>query len=95
MPKAPSTAIDSDGRLYVLDPEGWSAHVKEGWEKQYCFSKRPGEDFFHLLTYGEVYLQRGEEIVCLMCAARRRIITTDRLFWQQPGRTRPAGEPGI
>ena len=76
---APST----DARLYVTAPEGWRARIKDGWERHYCFYKRPGEDYFHLLMSGEIYLEHGEEMVCLMCALRRGVITTNRLYWQQ------------
>jgi hypothetical protein len=77
----------ADGRLYVPDPEGWRARVKQGWDKLYCFYKQPGHEYFHLLMSGEIYLERGEEVVCLMCALRRGIITTDRLNWQHRHRS--------
>jgi hypothetical protein len=77
---------DCDVRLYVPELEGWTARVKGGWEKLYCFYKQPGQDYFHLLMGGEIYLERGEEVVCLMCALRRGIVTTDRLHWQHRGR---------
>jgi len=81
-----------DARLYVPDPKGWTARVKQGWEKLYCFYKQPGQDYFHQLMSGEIYLERGEEVVCLMCALRRRLITTDRLNWQHRDRSRTGGE---
>lgn len=80
---------ENDVRLYVSDPEGWQAHVKQGWEKQYCYYKHPGEDYFHLLMNGEVYLQHGDEKVCLTCALRHGILTTDRLHWQHLPRKAP------
>ncbi|REJ88423.1 MAG: hypothetical protein DWQ34_22350 [Planctomycetota bacterium] len=86
MSEVPSPVRDRDERLYVPEQEGWKARIKDGWEKQYCFYKRPGEDFFHLLMSGEIFLQRGEEQVCLMCALRRGIVTTDRLYWQRAER---------
>ena len=83
MPPLEIKSVDApDVRLYAPAPEGWQAKIKDGWERQYCFYKRPGEDYFHLLMSGEIYLIHGEETVCLMCALRRGIITTDRLFWQ-------------
>lgn len=77
-----------DVRLYFPHPDGWSARVKQGWDKLYCFYKQPGQDYFHLLMGGEIYLERGEEVVCLMCALRRGLITTDRLNWQRRDRSR-------
>jgi hypothetical protein len=75
----------ADGRLYVPQ-EGWQARVKRSWEKEYCYAQNPGDDFFHLLLSGEVYLQRDNEKYCLTCALRNGLITTDRLYWQRPGR---------
>ena len=86
-----AAADSADVRLYLPDPDGWTAKVKQGWEKLYCFYKQPGQDYFHLLMGGEIYLQRGEEVVCLMCALRRGLITTDRLNWQHRGRSRERG----
>ncbi|MBX3443911.1 MAG: hypothetical protein KF774_16000 [Planctomyces sp.] len=71
-----------DYRLYLPDPETWSARVKVGWEKEYCFAKLPGQDYLHLLLSGEIYIQRGDEKLCLWCAMRRNILTEDRLYWQ-------------
>ena len=79
-----------DRRLYV-PLEGWQAHVKRGWEKEYCYAQNPGEDFFHLILSGEIYLQRDSEKYCLNCALRNGLVTGDRLYWQHPsGRTRGA-----
>lgn len=84
------SSVDSDEstdvRLYLPDAEGWHARVKRGWEKLYCFYKLPGQDYYHLLMGGEIYLQRSEEVVCLTCALRHGIVTTDRLNWQRHGR---------
>jgi hypothetical protein len=75
-----------DIRLYVAQPEGWSAHVKQSWDKEYCFQKKPGEDYFHLLMHGEVYLEHDEEKYCLECALRRGTLTYNRINWQKGGR---------
>jgi hypothetical protein len=79
----PPGSRSGDARLYVPEPEAWEAHIKRGWEKEYCFFQNPGEDFFHLLMNGEVHLQRGTEKVCLGCALRHGILTTERLNWQK------------
>lgn len=73
-----------DQRMYVPHADGWQARVKQGWEKEYCFSKNPGEEFFHLLVGGEIYLERDSERYCLNCAFRHGILTSDRQFWQHP-----------
>jgi hypothetical protein len=71
-----------DVRLYVTDALEWQTRVKHDSEKQYCYQKNPGEEFFHLIVNGEIYLARGDEKYCLRCALRDGIVTPDRLFWQ-------------
>ena len=79
-----------DCRMYLPHGDGWEAQIKVGWEKFYCYSKAPGEDYFHLILNGEIYLKNGDEKLCLMCAMRQGILTTDRLYWQrQPRPPRP------
>jgi hypothetical protein len=59
-----------DARVYVPRNDGWQAKVKHGWEKLFCYLKHPGDDAFHMILNGEVYLQRGDEKYCLDCALR-------------------------
>lgn len=77
-----ANAERTDYRLYVPHPDGWQGRVKIGWEKEYCYMKNPGEDYFHMLLNGELYLQRGDEKYCLNCSMRQGLLTTDRLNWQ-------------
>lgn len=72
-----------DERLYVLHPEEWSVRMKTDWVKEYCYQQAPGQDFFHALAKGELYLQRDHEKLCLNCAWRRGLLTRDRLYWQR------------
>ncbi|MCA8988597.1 MAG: hypothetical protein KDA78_13190 [Planctomycetaceae bacterium] len=76
-----STPVDH--RLYVPHNEGWDAQVKTNSTKEYCYYRNPGEEHFHLLVMGELYLHRGNEKVCLNCAVRQDLLTTDRLHWQR------------
>lgn len=87
-PDRPAPAFDAtrDCRLYVPNPEGWQARVKQGWEKLYCYSKFAGEDHFHLILNGELFLESAEEKLCLTCALRRGLLTLDRLYWQHTPR---------
>jgi hypothetical protein len=80
-----------DARLYFKYGEGWAAHFKHDWMKEYCYAQNPGEDYYHLLLSGEIYVQRGTEKYCLNCALRHGHITHDRLFWQRDG-ARPSDE---
>lgn len=80
----------ADMRLYVPYPEGCEARIKQSGEREYCFMQNPGEEYFHLLMAGEIYIQFGDEKYCLNCARRRGLITTDRMNWQHRGeRTGP------
>lgn len=83
---APTTLPGRDHRLYVPQQAGWEAAIKQTWEQEYCYSKNPGEDWFHLLANGELYIQRGTEKFCLSCALRLKILTRNRLFWQKGSR---------
>jgi hypothetical protein len=80
MPEPPN-ANAGEGRLYVPEHDNWKAAIKHDWNKEYCFVQRPGEDFYHLLVTGEIYLHRGSEKYCLSCALRHGYATHDRAFW--------------
>lgn len=75
-------APEPDTRLYIPQHENWQARIKADTEKIYCYAKLPGEDFFHLILNGEIYLVGETEKYCLRCALRVGIATQDRLFWQ-------------
>jgi hypothetical protein len=72
-----------DLRLYIPRHPLWTAQVMAGTDKEYCFDKLPGQDFFHLIVPGEIYLRSGDEQLCLNCARRRNAVTNNRLFWQE------------
>jgi len=84
-----------DHRVYVPEAESWSARVKVGWDKEYCYSKAPGQDYLHLLLNGEIYLQNKDEKLCLSCAMRRGVLTADRLYWQHRPRVATIPIPGL
>ena len=71
-----------DSRLYVPEHEDMNALIKRDTERVYCYSKHPGEDWFHLILNGEIHITRQHERYCLRCALRLGLLTTDRLFWQ-------------
>ena len=79
----PDREVD-DGRLYVPAWEdGWRVRIKTTWEREYCFAMKSGEDFYHLLMAGELYVQYDEEKFCLECAMRRDVLSRDRLHWKR------------
>lgn len=82
----PPRSTGPDYRLYLPKHPGWIAQIKQTWDQEYCYAKSPGEDWFHLLANGEVYIQRGNEKFCLTCALRLKILTRNRLFWQKGSR---------
>ena len=73
----------TDTRLYVTSMDDMQAKVKADWTREYCYEKRPNEDHFHLIVGGEIYLQRGQQKICLDCASKRGLITRDRTSWQR------------
>ena len=84
------SAVDADqaddSRLYLPGwDEGWRVQLKTTWDREYCFAKNPGEEFYHLLMAGEVYVTYDEEKYCLECARRRGVISPDRLYWKRGG----------
>lgn len=81
---------EEDGRVYVPEADNWEARIKLGSDKIYCYQKRSGENYFHLIVAGEVYLISGNEKLCLECALRRGVATRDRLYWQHRVKRRPA-----
>ena len=74
-------ATAQDRRLYVPHSHNWRAGIQSG-AREYCSIRQPGQDWFHLLVNGEIYLQFGTDKMCLNCALRQGYITEDRLYWQ-------------
>ncbi len=60
-------------RMFVFE-RGWRAGVKTGSEREMCHMMAPGQDFYHRLGDGEVFVQQGTEKLCLACAFRRGLI---------------------
>ncbi|HVW03214.1 MAG TPA: hypothetical protein VHB77_22825 [Planctomycetaceae bacterium] len=83
-PPGPPPAPSPDLRLYAPE-DGWKAHIKRGWDNDYCYAAYPGQDYFHLLLNGEIFIQRGDEKYCLNCAVRLGYLTANRLYWQKGG----------
>jgi hypothetical protein len=83
-PNSSTPSSDQDARLYVPinDTENITIHVKTSSSKEYCFSKFPGQDHFHLLMHGEIFVTNGHDMYCVECAIRHGFLTRDRLNWQ-------------
>jgi len=60
-------------RMFLFEP-GWRIGVKSGSHREFCYMMAPGQDFYHRLLDGEIFLSRDDEKLCLDCAARRGLI---------------------
>lgn len=70
-------------RLFLREM-GWTFATKSGTEREYCYSMSPGQDFYHRLMDGELYLQGTEERLCIPCAARRGLIAFEPRLLRDP-----------
>jgi hypothetical protein len=61
-------------RLFLREP-GWQIGLKVGSEREFCFMIAPGQDFYHRLLDGEVFVTHGHERLCLSCADRRGLFS--------------------
>jgi hypothetical protein len=59
--------------MFLFEP-GWKIGVKSGSDREFCHMVAPGQDFYHRLILGEVFLSHREEKLCLACAMRRGLI---------------------
>jgi hypothetical protein len=73
----------ADLRMYVPDHQRWTVRIMSGVEREYCYQQAPGQNYYHLIVPGEIYVQCGTEKLCLNCALRRGVVTLDRHFWQK------------
>jgi hypothetical protein len=60
-------------RLFLREP-GWRIVRKNGSEREFCYTIAPGQDSYHRLADGEIYLRRADEKICFPCASRRGLI---------------------
>ena len=79
---APPHETGVDHRLYATDADSIDVRIKLSSEKGYCHHRFPGEEHFHLLIGGELYVARGDQKICLECAMRLGYLTANRLHWQ-------------
>jgi hypothetical protein len=61
--------------MYLLEP-GWIIGVKVGNDREFCYMMTPGQDYYHRLLDGEIYLSHDDERLCLACAARRGLLAS-------------------
>jgi hypothetical protein len=75
-PSLPSqdAEIAQPRRMFIFEP-GWRVGVKTGSTRELCYMTAPGQDYYHRLLDGEVFLVREGERLCLSCASRRGLIS--------------------
>jgi hypothetical protein len=61
-------------RMFVFE-SGWRVGVKRGSTREFCHMTAPGQDFYHRLLDGEIFLTREAERLCFACASRRGLIS--------------------
>jgi len=75
--------VPSLPRIFLFEP-GWRIARKSGSEREFCYLMAPGQDFYHRLMDGEVFLHRSDEKICLPCAARRGLLSYDPKSLRDP-----------
>ncbi|MEO6811105.1 MAG: hypothetical protein ABI353_18500 [Isosphaeraceae bacterium] len=70
-------------RIFLREA-GWQVDLKHGSDRAFCYQIAPGDESYHRLADGEVYLHRGEERLCLPCAARRGLLSHEPRLLRQP-----------
>src|SRR3954464_751861 len=72
-PLIPHAPVPDPRRLFLYE-NGWRIELKVGSDREFCYMTAPGQDFYHRLLDGEIYLTRNEEKLCLACAERRGLL---------------------
>ena len=67
-----------DVRIYVLDAEHFSPALQREATGRNCGRAAEGQDFFHRIATGEVYLTDGERDYCLNCAVAQGLASRTR-----------------
>jgi hypothetical protein len=75
-PSRPALPHEPSRRLFLHEP-GWAVGLKVGSERVFCYMMAPGQDYYHRLLDGEVYLFHGDERLCLACAERRGLLSSE------------------
>jgi hypothetical protein len=70
-------------RLFLREP-GWRVAQKVGSERTFCYATAPGQDHYHHIRDGELYVHRGDERLCLPCAARHGLLSFEPRPLREP-----------
>jgi hypothetical protein len=69
--------------MFLHEP-GWNIALKVGSERAFCYQMAPGQDYYHRLLDGEVYVFHGDERLCLACAQRRGLLSNEPKGLREP-----------
>lgn len=70
-------------RLFLYEP-GWTVDLKVGSERVFCYMMAPGQNYYHRLLDGELYVRNHEERLCFACAERRGLISFEAKILREP-----------
>src|SRR5947208_3597756 len=71
------------GRLFLFEP-GWQIAQKVGSSRLFCYAMNPGEEFYHRISDGEIFLYNAEERYCIPCALRRNLLSFEPRNLREP-----------
>ena len=66
---------DAPPRRVFLHEPGWRVVLKVGSIREFCYQMEPGQEYYHRLLDGEIYIYHGDEKLCLACAQRRGLLS--------------------
>ncbi|MDR3638119.1 MAG: hypothetical protein P4L84_30215 [Isosphaeraceae bacterium] len=90
--ESPSEDGTESPRVFVREP-GWRIGHKVGSTREFCYMMAPGQDFYHRLLDGEVFLFNNEERLCFACAQRRGLLSHAAKGLREPLHTRDRINP--
>src|SRR5438128_9072323 len=73
-PLTPHAPVPDPRRLFLYEG-GWRIELKIGSDREFCYMTAPGQNYYHRLLDGEIYLVRHDEKLCLACAERRGLLS--------------------
>jgi hypothetical protein len=81
--------VAEGARRVFLHEGGWRVGLKVGSDKEFCYMTAPGQDYYHRLLDGEIYLARQDEKLCLACAERRGLLSYEPRTLRESSRPLP------
>ena len=86
--------LPSQRRMFLFE-KGWRINLKTTSSREFCYQMAPGENHYHRLLDGEVFLQRDDERLCMACACRRGLISNEPRRLKESLVLLPANDLGV